>query len=589
MEEIIITESLRNNLQNLINNESANKEKTGIITGSILDGTIICLGCSLTDKHLPVGIQVVGSFFQMLPEEVTEILVQQTLENYVTNYEELSNIEYGILLFVSKIPSSKDINIEARLYSPSALIIGDSVPITISDTILQKFLLLRARGEIELSFEIADNEKEFQGLSLTSAIEKLQSVFSDFSTFHLRDSLLLLLKNDQMIDGLTCCNLKDCIEASDNYQRQKQSKKQIFDLSKQEVLNFDILLQTTGDQQNFTPVIHYQRKVFQSVTIPLFLDVMAVVQETLPISKLVNMLMDGIVHQLDEIKLCLLKFKQGTEYFTPVSYYFWPITSNYPISITYPHSLNDKQLESYRKELHQQLLLPLDKPLLRLSNKKIFINDLNEPYLTNTHVGLASSGIQNGKPSIIWGTYTYHHYMQDRIDDNGWGCAYRSLQTIISWFRHQGYTDVAIPTHKEIQQALVTLGDKPSSFVGSKKWIGSQEVSYCLNHFIGVTSKIMFVSSGSELANKGRELSSHFSTQGTPIMIGGGMLAHTILGVDFNESSGELKFLILDPHYTGSEDINIIQNKGWCGWKDPSFWDASAFYNLCMPQRPIEI
>ncbi|XP_023209667.1 ufm1-specific protease 2-like [Centruroides sculpturatus] len=99
----------------------------------------------------------------------------------------------------------------------------------------------------------------------------------------------------------------------------------------------------------------------------------------------------------------------------------------------------------------------------------------------------------------------------------------------------------------------------------------------------------MFVSSGSELANKGRELSSHFSTQGTPIMIGGGMLAHTILGVDFNESSGELKFLILDPHYTGSEDINIIQNKGWCGWKDPSFWDASAFYNLCMPQRPIEI
>ena len=50
------------------------------------------------------------------------------------------------------------------------------------------------------------------------------------------------------------------------------------------------------------------------------------------------------------------------------------------------------------------------------------------------------------------GTYTYHHYMQDRFDDDKWGCAYRSLQTLVSWFRHQGYTTVPIPTHRQIQQ-----------------------------------------------------------------------------------------------------------------------------------------
>ena len=50
------------------------------------------------------------------------------------------------------------------------------------------------------------------------------------------------------------------------------------------------------------------------------------------------------------------------------------------------------------------------------------------------------------------GTYTYHHYMQDRFDDDKWGCAYRSLQTLVSWFRHQGYTSVSIPTHRQIQQ-----------------------------------------------------------------------------------------------------------------------------------------
>ena len=67
---------------------------------------------------------------------------------------------------------------------------------------------------------------------------------------------------------------------------------------------------------------------------------------------------------------------------------------------------------------------------------------------------------------------------------------------------------------------------------------------------------------------------------------GGGDLAHTILGVDFNKNTGDLKFLILDPHYTGSEDLQVIQGKGWCGWKGVSFWNKAAYYNLCLPLRP---
>lgn len=42
---------------------------------------------------------------------------------------------------------------------------------------------------------------------------------------------------------------------------------------------------------------------------------------------------------------------------------------------------------------------------------------------------------------------------------------------------------------------------------------------------------------------------------------GGGVLAHTILGVDFNEVTGDVKFLILDPHYTGAEDLKVILEK----------------------------
>lgn len=60
---------------------------------------------------------------------------------------------------------------------------------------------------------------------------------------------------------------------------------------------------------------------------------------------------------------------------------------------------------------------------------------------------------------LVQGVYSYHHYMQDRMDDSGWGCAYRSLQTICSWFKHQGYMDRPIPTHKEIQQVQNFKGD----------------------------------------------------------------------------------------------------------------------------------
>ena len=41
----------------------------------------------------------------------------------------------------------------------------------------------------------------------------------------------------------------------------------------------------------------------------------------------------------------------------------------------------------------------------------------------------------------------------------------------------------------------------------------------------------------------------------------GGVLAHTILGVAWNEITGQIKFLILDPHYTGAEDLQVILEK----------------------------
>ncbi|KAL1023467.1 hypothetical protein UPYG_G00041190 [Umbra pygmaea] len=308
------------------------------------------------------------------------------------------------------------------------------------------------------------------------------------------------------------------------------------------------------------------------------------------ISVVFGAVVEALCCQLDEMKKVTLQYMKGTALLIPQPFHFLLPEPVGLVTVVYPAGVPDNQLETQRKELHTRFELPNNRPYLRRANSFHFPDEpYKDGYLRNPHIHLKHPTLEKGKLYLVQGVYSYHHYMQDRMDDNGWGCAYRSLQTICSWFQQQGYVERSVPSHREIQQALVDVGDKQASFVGSRQWIGSIEVSAVLDQLLGVSSKIMFVSQGSELASKGRELSNHFLSEGTPIMIGGGVLAHTILGVAWSETTGEIRYLILDPHYTGVEDLQIITNKGWCGWKGPDFWDQNAYYNLCLPQTPNTI
>ena len=74
-------------------------------------------------------------------------------------------------------------------------------------------------------------------------------------------------------------------------------------------------------------------------------------------------------------------------------------------------------------------------------------------------------------------------------------------------------------------------------------------------------------------------------------MIGGDVKAYTILGIDANpDNENDVKYLILDPHYTGKDsEVKEIIKKGWCGWKDPiKTFQNGCFYNLCMPLKRSE-
>lgn len=82
--------------------------------------------------------------------------------------------------------------------------------------------------------------------------------------------------------------------------------------------------------------------------------------------------------------------------------------------------------------------------------------------------------------------------------------------------------------------------------------MSQQHNTHCGCTFVHLLQMVT-VNQGADIPSRARELAQHFVSQGTPVMIGGGVLAYTLLGVAFNEDTGEAAFLILDPHYTGGE------------------------------------
>ena len=65
------------------------------------------------------------------------------------------------------------------------------------------------------------------------------------------------------------------------------------------------------------------------------------------------------------------------------------------------------------------------------------------------------------------------------------------------------------------------------------------------------------------------------------------MLAYTLLAVQANnEKPEESQYLILDPHYKGSDDLKSITDpkKGGVWWKGKKLFEPKAFYNFCCPR-----
>ncbi|KAM4594923.1 ufm1-specific protease 2 [Fundulus diaphanus] len=457
-------------------------------------------------------------------------------------------------------------------------------------------VILRLRGPLELKCHADSTDVVHMQKAISRTFEALRlQVKSESCVLAVCDSPVLIWPNKCVFEEITpdtpCEEVFQLIQTADQDTGGKRStkKKNRKGLSAS-IINLSLMMEATKPGPLSAPILArtIQTSHFLCATLPVDCAVRSSCSDT--IKDGCGRLLEALTRQLFDMEKATLQHMRGATLLVPEPLHFLLPEPNGLVTVVFPRGVPDNELEAQRRGLHGKFELPDDRPYFRRANAYHFPNEpYKDGYLRNPHVVLTHPALDNGKVYLVQGFYSYHHYMQDRVDDNGWGCAYRSLQTICSWFQQQGYVERCVPSHKEIQQALVDVGDKQTSFVGSRQWIGSIEVQAVLDHLLGVTSKILFVSQGSELASKGRELANHFLSEGTPIMIGGGVLAHTILGVAWSETTGEIRYLILDPHYTGAEDLQVITEKGWCGWKGPDFWDQTAYYNLCLPQRPRAI
>lgn len=86
--------------------------------------------------------------------------------------------------------------------------------------------------------------------------------------------------------------------------------------------------------------------------------------------------------------------------------------------------------------------------------------------------------------------------------------------------KHHNDAVSLLPFSGLLLQSLYECGDKDAKFVGSRQWIGSMELGYCLDNMLGIQSRIINTNSGAEVADNVRQLALHFDNSGTPVMIG---------------------------------------------------------------------
>ncbi|XP_059613964.1 probable Ufm1-specific protease 1 [Phlebotomus argentipes] len=211
---------------------------------------------------------------------------------------------------------------------------------------------------------------------------------------------------------------------------------------------------------------------------------------------------------------------------------------------------------------------------------------MTEKLLENVHDSLPDP-TPSGRSIVIRGKYSYYHYNCDGFQDAGWGCGYRTLQSMCSWVKNcKEITSREVPSILTIQETLVSLNDKPQSFVGSREWIGALEVFYTVDTLFDVSCKIVHIPSNGDVKKYVSLIKQYLEEYGGFIMMGGDVDCSSkgIAGVHI--AGNDAYLLVVDPHFvttSGSATREEIQRRHFVKWQHTSEFLDSSFYNLCLP------
>ncbi|KAL9915903.1 probable Ufm1-specific protease 1 [Glossina fuscipes] len=189
-----------------------------------------------------------------------------------------------------------------------------------------------------------------------------------------------------------------------------------------------------------------------------------------------------------------------------------------------------------------------------------------------------------GQTYLTLGDFQYFHYGCDGYQDHGWGCAYRSLQSMCSWILNKKGQSENVPSIEEIQKTLVMLGDKNQKFIDSRDWIGALEVCYVIDALYNVPSKIIHVTKLEKLENHIESLAKYFQDIGGFVMMGGDMDASSKGIAGMHRDRENTYLLIVDPHFSGvPTSVQELIDKGYIRWRNINEFIDNSFYNLCLP------
>lgn len=202
---------------------------------------------------------------------------------------------------------------------------------------------------------------------------------------------------------------------------------------------------------------------------------------------------------------------------------------------------------------HQEVVKPQQSMPIKVEAKAIKQKTYNYELLSKNIVHqvplpLDHEGQESHETYVTRGEFTFFHYGCDSVNDNGWGCAYRSLQSMASWIigKRQCQSELHVPSIREIQDCLVRIEDKPARFVGSRDWIGAMEVFYVVDNLYDVPCKILHILKSEDLSQHVDTLISYFKDFGGFAMMGGDMDAASkgIAGIH-RTGSGNIYLLVV--------------------------------------------